>query len=69
MWKLVIALRTEGAAKLEALTRAHIGKPLVMLVDGEIVSVATVEEVMSDGITIAGAIDEDEIRGILDSVR
>lgn len=46
---LLVDLNEEGAALLERLTAANIGKPIPILIDGELVANPTVHEPITDG--------------------
>lgn len=57
----VVAVLTEdGSGRLERLTRSHEGKPLLVLVDGEVVFVAKVKSVIRDRVCIVHGLTREE---------
>jgi hypothetical protein len=54
-YSLAVTFTPDGARKMEAATRSHKGKPMAMLIDGQVVSCPTVRGVIStSGVVDAG---------------
>ena len=53
-FNVAITLFSEGAVKMAKATAAHIGKPLAIIIDGEVVAALTVRSAISDQALITG---------------
>jgi hypothetical protein len=57
-----------GAERMQQATKAHIGRPLAILIDGRVVSVPTLRGAISDSATINGAYTQAEATRIADGI-
>lgn len=66
---IAITFNAAGAAKMRAATAAHMGEPLAILIDGEVVAAPVVRSVVADRARITGTYTKTEAeriaRGIL----
>lgn len=54
-FNVAITLTNEGAAKMASATSAHTGRPLAIIVDGEVIAAPTVRGTINDQAVITGA--------------
>jgi hypothetical protein len=59
-YNVSLALTSEGKAKMVEGTSKHRGRPLAIILDGEIVSLFTVRSPLSDTVVIPGAYTQEE---------
>ncbi len=58
-----------GARKMRQATAAHVGRPIAMLVDGEVVAVPRLRSAISASAVISGAFARAEAEAIVDGIR
>jgi preprotein translocase subunit SecD len=63
-FKVVVTLTADAAARMEAATSAHRGKPLAIIVNGELVSAPIVQTAISTDVVISGDFTREEARRI-----
>jgi len=51
---VAVTLNTEGGAKMRSATQDHIGRPVAILIDGEVIAVPTVRSAVSASAMISG---------------
>lgn len=61
-WGVLIELTRDGTATLAEFTAAHIGEPLAIVLDGEVLSIPIIQSVISDEAVIQGDFTEQEAR-------
>jgi len=61
---VAIHLAPDGAARLEAATRGHIGKPVAVVVNGTVVSAPILSGVLREDAAIFGAFTQTEVETI-----
>lgn len=66
---LTVRFREKGAARLKKGTAEIVGQKLAFLLNGEIFSVATVQEIVSSDIALFGRFNEDELQQLVNSLK
>jgi preprotein translocase subunit SecD len=64
-----VRLNASGANKMREATRNHLGKPVAMLIDGEVVTAPTLKSTISDAAVISGDYTQSEAQRIADGMR
>ena len=57
-----------GAERMQQATKAHVGRPLAILIDGKVVSVPVLRATISDSATINGRFTQAEAKRIADGI-
>ena len=63
-FEVALTLGPDGAAKMAAATSKHVGRPLAIILDGEVVSVLTVRETLRDRIVFRADFTGEDARRI-----
>ncbi len=62
-WRILIDFNAAGAVKLREFTGTHIGEKAAILINGELVMVAVIQEEVAGGkLQVAGDFDREEVR-------
>lgn len=64
-----VRLNAAGANKMREATRNHLGKPVALLIDGEVVSAPTVKSPIGDAAVISGDFTQRDAQRIADGMR
>src|ERR1051325_287557 len=64
-----VRLNASGANKMREATRNHLGKPVAMLIDGEIVAAPTLKSPIGDAAVISGDFTQSQAQRIADGMR
>ena len=64
-----VRLNASGANKMREATRNHLGKPVAMLIDGEVVAAPTLKSPIGDAAVISGDFTQSEAQRIADGMR
>lgn len=63
---IVLTFSSEGAKLFEEITKAHVGEPLAIILDGAVISAPTIQETISGGTaTITGQFTPEEARDLV----
>jgi preprotein translocase subunit SecD len=63
-FSIAVRFSPEGAAKMATATTAHIGRPLAVIVNGEVIAAPTVRAVIADQAVISGNFTRTEAENI-----
>ncbi len=63
-----VALTVEGAKKMAALSKANLGKPLAIVLDGRVVMAPAIRSEMSGGVAITGNLTKEAAQRIADGL-
>ncbi|MFC1959635.1 protein translocase subunit SecD [Chloroflexota bacterium] len=68
-WMVNFTLNDEGAAAFGPFTASHIGQPLAIVLDGEVISAPTIQAALTDGGVITGGFTADEAQSLAVQLR
>jgi SecD/SecF fusion protein len=64
-----VRLNAAGANKMRTATREHLGKPVAILIDGDVVAAPTLKSAIGDAAVISGDFTQAEAQRIADGMR
>jgi preprotein translocase subunit SecD len=65
---VAVTFLPSGAERMQQATTAHIGRPLAILIDGQVVSVPTIRAPVSDSAVLNGIFTQAEAKRIADGI-